>query len=73
MFAKRTAKNQLTLPKAIAQKFEGVEYFQVSEEAGSIVLAPVRPSRAAEARAKLARLGISEADVAEAVAWSRRK
>jgi hypothetical protein len=27
MLAKLTVKNQLTLPKAIVQKFEGVEYF----------------------------------------------
>ncbi len=41
MLAKLTAKNQLTLPKAIVSHFPGVGYFDVSEESGRIVLAPV--------------------------------
>lgn len=73
MLAKKTSKNQITLPKAVAQKFPGVDYFEVREEAGVIVLAPLRPSRAGEARAKLASLGIAEADVEGAVAWARKR
>lgn len=72
MLAKKTSKNQITLPKAIAQKFPGVDYFEVREEAGVIILAPLKPSRAEEARAKLARLGIAEDDVAAAVGWARK-
>jgi len=30
MLAKKTAKNQLTLPKSIAGKFEGFDYFDIS-------------------------------------------
>lgn len=33
---------------------------------------PVRPARAGEVRAKLAERGLTDADVAEAVAWARR-
>ena len=72
MLAKKTSKNQITLPKAIAQKFPGVDYFEVREESGVIILAPLKPSRAEETRAKLARLGIAEADVEAAVAWARK-
>jgi len=72
MLAKKTSKNQITLPKAIASRFPDTEYFDVREENGRIVLAPVRPSRAEEVRDKLAKLGISEADVDDAVRWARR-
>jgi len=47
--AKRTIKNQLTLPKAVV------------EQAGTVA-----------ARTRLLELGISEADVAEAVTWARQ-
>ena len=72
MIAKLTAKNQLTLPKAVLSDFEGAEYFEVAGENGRIVLTPVRLARAGAVRAKLVELGVSEADVAEAVAWARR-
>lgn len=72
MLAKLTTKNQLTLPKAVLAAFPEAEYFDVSEENGRIVLAPVRVTRANAVRAKLADLGLTEADVAEAVAWARR-
>lgn len=72
MLAKLTAKNQLTLPKAIVSAVEGTEYFDVTEENGRIILTPVRINRADAVRAKLAELGIAEIDVADAVAWARR-
>lgn len=72
MLAKLTSKNQLTLPKAVIADFRGSEYFDVTKENGRIVLTPVRLTRAGAVRAKLAELGISKADVAEAVAWARR-
>jgi hypothetical protein len=71
MLAKLTSKNQLTLPKAILSFCEGTQYFDVSEERGRIVLTPVRINRADAVRAKLADLGITEDDVAEAVDWAR--
>jgi len=72
MLAKLTSKNQLTLPKAVISGFPNTEYFDVTEENGRIVLTPVRLTRADAVRAKLAELRLSEADVAEAVAWARR-
>lgn len=73
MLAKKTSKNQITLPKAIASLFPGVDYFDVSEVDGRIVLVPVRPSRADEVRDRLERLGITVDDVADAVAWARNR
>jgi bifunctional DNA-binding transcriptional regulator/antitoxin component of YhaV-PrlF toxin-antitoxin module len=72
MLAKRTSKNQITLPKAIISHFPDTEYFDVREEDGHIVLVPLRPSRADEVRDKLAKLGLTEADVADAVQWARQ-
>ena len=72
MLAKLTSKNQLTLPKAVISGLGDVTYFDVSSERGRIVLTPVRVNRADAARAKLAEVGISEADVADAVKWARR-
>ena len=71
MLAKMTSKNQLTLPKAVTQAVGAAEYFQVEAREGQIVLTPVRIQRADAVRAKLAELNLSEADVADAVAWAR--
>jgi hypothetical protein len=72
MLAKLTSKNQLTLPKAIILACQGAEYFDVTEDNGRIILTPVRLNRADAVRAKLADLGLTDDDVAEAVNWSRQ-
>jgi hypothetical protein len=72
MLAKKTVKNQITLPKAVITRFPGVEYFDVSTDGQCIVLRPLLQSRTDEVRAKLAQLGIGEEDVAAAVSWARK-
>jgi hypothetical protein len=72
MLAKLTVKNQLTLPKAVAKNFAGVEYFDVSTDGSSITLRPLQRSRADEVREHLAQLGITEQDVKDAIAWARK-
>ena len=72
MLAKVTAKNQLTLPKAITAVMGEAEYYGVEVREGQIVLTPVRIQRGDAVRAKLAELKLSEADVTKAVAWARR-
>ena len=72
MLAKLTVKNQLTLPKAVVKNFAGVEYFDVSTDGSTISLKPLRLNRLDEVRAKLARLGITEQDVKDAIAWARQ-
>ncbi len=71
MLAKLTSKNQLTLPKAVTSAVELTDYFDVTAENGRIVLTPVRVNRADGVRAKLAELGLTEADISDAVAWAR--
>lgn len=72
MLAKMTAKNQLTLPKAVTKAVGDPRYFEVRAEGGQIVLTPVRIQRADAVRAKLAELSISEKDIQGAVAWARK-
>ncbi len=71
--AKKTSKTQITLPRSIVDRFPGVNYFEVREENGRIVLYPVRPEGADEVRRKLAALGIEQGDVEGAVRWARGK
>ena len=72
MLAKITAKNQLTLPKAVTNAIGPVEYFEVQARDGVIVLTPVRIQRADAVRAKLAQLDLQEQDIVGAVTWARQ-
>lgn len=71
MLAKLSSKNQLTLPKAAVQAVEPAEYFEIAVRDGQIVLTPVRIQRGDAVRAKLAALGLGEADVVDALSWAR--
>jgi hypothetical protein len=71
VLAKLTAKNQLTLPKSAVESVGATEYFDVEVRAGQIVLTPVRIQRGDAVRAKLAALGLGDADVSDAVRWAR--
>ena len=73
MLAKKTVKNQITLPKAVVSRFGNVEYFDVTTDGEAIVLRPLRTSRVDEVRARLKQMGITEDDVKEAVTWARSK
>jgi bifunctional DNA-binding transcriptional regulator/antitoxin component of YhaV-PrlF toxin-antitoxin module len=71
MLAKITSKNQLTLPKSVKQAVGATEYFDVEARAGQIILTPVRIQRGDAVRAKLMELELTDADMADAVAWAR--
>ena len=77
MLAKKTSKNQITLPKEIVKEFPDTEYFDVTVEERKIILMPVKITPAditlEGVREKIKKLGISESDVAEAVTWARKK
>lgn len=73
MLAKKTSKNQITLPKKIVAEFENVEYFEIRAEDGRIILEPVRTGHADEVRDKLDALGIRETDVDAAIRHARRE
>ena len=48
------------------------DYYDVVCENGVIVLTPCHPAAGQAVRARLKELGITEADVADAVAWARQ-
>lgn len=73
MLAKKTTKNQITLPKKVVARFTGVEYFDVTTDGECIILRPLQESRADEVRARLAQMKIDDDDVATAVAWARKR
>jgi hypothetical protein len=78
MLCKRTYKNQITIPKKVMEKFEGVEYFEAQVVDGVIVLMPVevKPlnrARLEKIRQKVSSSGLTARDVDNAVAWSRSR
>ncbi|MBI2849472.1 MAG: AbrB/MazE/SpoVT family DNA-binding domain-containing protein [Chloroflexi bacterium] len=76
MLAKKTSKNQITLPRDIAKNFPDTVYFDVLMDDNQIVLKPVKfsPSGSAleKARLKMKKLGMTERDVEEAIIWARK-
>ena len=76
MLAKKTSKNQITLPKAITRQLPQVDYFDVSIREGEVILKPVAVSalgdRLRTVRAKIKLLGLSERTVTDAIRWARR-
>ena len=74
MLAKLTAKNQLTLPKRALDALgtaAAPSHFEIEVQDGRLILTPTRVGSADAVRRKLAELGITEADVTDAVAWAR--
>ena len=72
MRAKLKDGNQLILPDEITLALHGVEYVDIEVKEDRLVLTPVTRTAADEVREKLAKLGITEQDIADAVAWARR-
>ena len=76
MLAKLTSKNQLTLPKEVLRLVPRADYFDATVEGSTIVLRPVRIEPAFDLdlmRDRMVALGLTEADVAQAVADVRSK
>lgn len=77
MLAKKTSKNQLTLPKEVVKAFPDTDYFDVTVKDRKIVLLPVRITPADISlegiRNKMKKLGITEKDVTDAIKWARKR
>jgi hypothetical protein len=77
MLAKKTSKNQITLPKTIADAFPDAEYFDISIRDNKILLMPAKitPMRSTleGIREKIKKLGLAEKDVTEAIRWARSR
>ena len=76
MLAKRTYKNQITIPQGVIKDFPGVDYFDVQRRGQEIILKPVSlegSDHLEQIRKKMAKLGMIEKDLDDAVSWARRK
>lgn len=75
MLAKKTSKNQVTLPKKALQDIPETDYFDVTAKGGVLILRPVtmgQPgSRLASVRQKIKDLGLKPKDLDRAIAWAR--
>jgi hypothetical protein len=75
MLAKKTSKNQVTLPKKALQDIPDTDYFDVTAKGGVLILRPVTVTEAgsglAAVRRKIKDLGIEPKDLDRAIAWAR--
>ena len=67
-----TDRNQLTLSEGFLANFPDADCFEATVEDGRIVLTPYPIVTADDVRLKIAAMGITEADVAEAIRWARQ-
>ena len=72
MRAKLKDGNQLILPDEVALALHGIEYVDIELKEDRLELTPVPKTAADAVREKLATMGITEQDIADAVAWARR-
>lgn len=77
MLAKKTSRNQITLPKPIVRQLPDSEYFDVSLRDGAVVLRPVAISTQGErlkvVRGKIRGLGLAQKDIEAAIRWARSR
>ena len=75
MLAKKTSKNQITLPKKVVNVLPPTDYFDVTVREGEVVLRPVAmtsPGGQLHAvREKIRRLGLTEDDLTAAIRRAR--
>ncbi len=77
MLAKKTVKNQITLPKSIVDRLPKTDYFEVSLRGEEILLRPVvieaKGTNLDRIRKKIRALGLTEKDVDAAIRWARTR
>ena len=77
MLAKKTVKNQITLPKAIVDRLPQTDYFEISLRGEEIVLRPVLKrgtgARIESVRNKMKALGLTKKDLDAAIRWARTR
>jgi len=76
MLAKKTSKNQITLPKRVLKGLPKTDYFDIKVRGNEIVLKPVKITTTGsvleDVRKKISSLGLSEKDIEKAVRWARK-
>jgi len=75
MLAKKTTKNQLTIPRALLDQLPETDYFDATVVSDALVLRPVRlvPMVDIErVRDRLEQAGVKPGEVRRAVKWARK-
>jgi len=77
MLAKKTVKNQITLPKSIVERLPKTDYFEASLRGEEILLRPVvietKGTKLDRIPKKIKALGLTERDVDAAIRWARTR
>lgn len=77
MLAKKTVRNQISLPKAIVDRLPRTDYFEVSIRGEAIMLRPVvkrgTAVRLESVRNKMKALGLTGKDLGAAIRWARTR
>ena len=75
MLVKITSKNQITIPKKLADKLQDAKYLDVQYQDGALILRPVQTYETdlERIRTKMEKLGLGEETVQEALNWARSK
>ncbi len=76
MLAKKTTKNQLTIPRALLDQLPETDYFDATVVSDALVLRPVKVVPMVDierVRDRLEKAGVKTAEVRRAVKWARKK
>jgi len=75
MLVKVTSKNQITIPKKLADKLQGARYLDDQYQDGTLILKPVQTYETdlKAIRSKMEKLGLGEETVQKADEWARSK
>jgi len=76
MLAKKTTKNQLTIPKALLDQLPETDYFDATVVRDALVLRPVKVVPVVDidrVRDRLERAAVGEGEVKRAVKWARKR
>lgn len=76
MLAKKTTKNQVTIPKALLDQLPEADYFDAEVVSDALVLRPVKVVPLVDierVRDRLEQAGVDESAVKRATKWARKK
>ena len=76
MLAKKTAKNQVTIPEALLDRLPPADYFEAEVVGDALILRPVKVVEMVDidrVRSRLKRGRVGQDEVGQAVRWARNK
>ena len=76
MLTKKTARNQVTIPRALLDQLPPTEYFEAEVTGGALVLRPVKVVQMIDidqVRSRLRRRRVRPDKVEQAVKWARKR